>query len=153
MLTQSRLKEILDYDPDTGVFKWRRSNLPKIRSGDTAGVIRGDGQVAIKLYKRWRQAHRLAYLYMTGEIPGNIYHIDKDKSNNRWSNLRVSVKNIDPSSVNFAEKLKNLPKKPVEVIPNRFDGLVATTLVLLVVFLVGLGLAVHHILQVASIFE
>ena len=80
-LTQERLKELFTYEPTTGVFT-RKSN------GSVATNIH-NGYVRIFIdYKEYR-AHRLSYLYMTGEFPVSIVdHINHDKTDNRWSNLR-----------------------------------------------------------------
>ncbi len=89
-MTQEQLKEILDYDPLTGVFIWK---VPRkkgaIRSGTIAGCLEGRGYVAIKIFRKQWKAHRLAWLYMTGEHPiGEIDHINGVRTNNAWSNLR-----------------------------------------------------------------
>ena len=90
-LSQGRLKELLNYCPKTGIFTWVLDRGPKIRSGDIAGKRGKKWYCSIGIdYKRY-QAHRLAFLYMTGEFPsGPIDHIDHDFRNNRWENLRVA---------------------------------------------------------------
>ena len=82
MLTQERLKERLDYDPDTGVFV-------SLGTGDSIGV-HDEGYVRITMKDRKKHyAHRLAWLYVHGKWPeGDIDHIDRNKSNNAISNLR-----------------------------------------------------------------
>lgn len=91
-LTQVILKHFLYYDPFTGIFKWVA--IPKfahrINIGDTAGTTRGkEGYVIIKLLQEYHFAHRLAWLYMTGEWPEKfIDHINVVKDDNRWKNLR-----------------------------------------------------------------
>lgn len=91
MLTAERVRELLEYDPETGVFRWRA--LPSIKATRSkAGAIAGcsDGRYwGISIEKRRAQAHRLAWLYMTGDWPKfQIDHIDGDKINNRFANLR-----------------------------------------------------------------
>lgn len=90
MLTQERLKELVHYDPATGLFTWNKLR-PKCRPGDIAGR-ESDGYVVIKLdYKDYR-AHRLAFLYMTGEVPPNdVDHENLVRSDNRWDNLRPAT--------------------------------------------------------------
>lgn len=87
-LTAQRLREVLYYDPDTGIFKWRVRTSNRVSVGQVAGTPAGDGYVLIRIGKRcW--AHRLAWLYMTGKWPdGEVDHWDTNRSNNRWSNLR-----------------------------------------------------------------
>lgn len=87
-MTQARLKELLHYEPETGCFTWRIFST-LVRPGDRAGGGHGLGYRAIGLdYKKYLE-HTLAYLYMTGEWPENeIDHLNRDKSDNRWANLR-----------------------------------------------------------------
>jgi len=82
-----RLKELLIYDPDTGIFT-RRVSVSNRQAGEVAGYI-SNGYVIIAIDGRNHYAHRLAWAYMTGEWPTiDIDHWDRDKSNNRFKNLR-----------------------------------------------------------------
>lgn len=85
-LTQALLKAKLTYNPATGLFTWNKGQRY------SAGVIAGttfNGYIIIKLAQRRYRAHRLAWLYMTGEWPKNeIDHDNRDRADNRWSNLR-----------------------------------------------------------------
>lgn len=89
-LTQKRLKELLTYDPDSGEFRWVFNVSSTGRAGNVAGCTRSNsGYTVIRLDRKLYLAHRLAALYMEGKFPPNLIdHIDSDKSNNRWSNLR-----------------------------------------------------------------
>ena len=85
------LRQILFYDADTGVFIWRQSGMGR-RIGDMAGTI-GHGYRIIMIDWRRYRAHRLAWLYMTGEwAAAEIDHINLDKADNRWSNLRSATR-------------------------------------------------------------
>lgn len=82
MLNQNRLKELLIYDKDTGLFF---SNI----SNSVVGYKDDDGYIRIKINKKYYRAHRLAFLYMTGKFPDRqVDHKDLDKSNNKWDNIR-----------------------------------------------------------------
>lgn len=88
-LTAARLRELLNYDPETGLLTWIRSGQGVAYPGKVAGRFRPDGYVNIGIDKQLHQAHRLAWLYMTGEHPKHcIDHIDGNPANNRWANLR-----------------------------------------------------------------
>jgi hypothetical protein len=91
-LTQDRLKELLEYDPDTGLFVWRVS-CGTARRGDVAGGPHGSGYLRIRLGRGRYYAHRLAFLYMTGALPlAEVDHIDRDRANNAWGNLRSATR-------------------------------------------------------------
>jgi hypothetical protein len=101
MLTAKRLQELLSYEPETGLFRWRVNRcggryrqLLRARAGDVAGDLNGDGYWRIGVDGRRYKAHRLAWLYMTGEWAAKGYvveHRDRDPLNNRWSNLRLAT--------------------------------------------------------------
>lgn len=86
-LTQERLQALLHYEPATGVFTWVGGRgAPR---GSVAGAVREDGYVKIRLNGRAYLAHRLAWLWMTGEWPAaDVDHKDTVRSNNAWANLR-----------------------------------------------------------------
>jgi len=87
-LTAARLRELLHYASDTGVFTWRVFRCGRAMPGAVAG--RKSGQYwCINIDGQTFKASRLAWLYVTGEMPENVVdHWDTDKLNNRWSNLR-----------------------------------------------------------------
>ena len=87
-LTQSRLKEVLRYYPDTGIFIWKVSSRRR-RSGSEAGSLRHDGRVLIATDNQRFLRSRLAWLYMEGYFPENdVDHENRIRNDDRWSNLR-----------------------------------------------------------------
>lgn len=91
MFTQSHLKELLHYDPETGVFTWAVSRSG-VRIGDVAGCLKRNGYRYIGVDGRDYLAHRLAWLYMTGLWPADqIDHINGVKDDNRLVNLREAT--------------------------------------------------------------
>ena len=92
-LTSDTLKQLLEYSPITGKFTWkvrRNGHGGGVRPGDIAGKTNPvSGYIAIGVNGGLYLAHRLAFLYMTGEWPKKqVDHIDRDPANNAWRNLR-----------------------------------------------------------------
>lgn len=90
--TQDELKTLYRYDPETGHFTHLQSR-GKGRAGELAGNINSTGYVEMRVFNRLFGAHRLAVLYMTGELPVaplSVDHINGERSDNRWANLRVA---------------------------------------------------------------
>ena len=86
-----RIRELLDYDPLTGVILWRVSPSPNVRAGSVAGAD-CEGYRLIRICGGRYKGHQLVWLYMTGEWPSRqIDHIDTDRANNRWDNLRLAT--------------------------------------------------------------
>lgn len=89
ILTQSRLKELLNYDPETGVFTRLVDVTYNARAGDVAGSQMTVGYPTINLDGHRYYAHRLAWFYVHGVWPKNqIDHVDGERTNNRIANLR-----------------------------------------------------------------
>ena len=91
ILTQSRLKELLDYNPATGIFIRKINAGPSARKGNIAGCINNDGYLIFNVDCEEQRAHRLAFLYMNGEHPSDqVDHINHIRNDNRWCNLRLA---------------------------------------------------------------
>lgn len=90
MVTQNHLKEILHYDPETGVWTWIDAPNHNTRlNGQVAGSCRSDGYRKIRIDTHPYYAGRLAFLYMLGRWPyDEVDYIDRDPKNLKWNNLR-----------------------------------------------------------------
>ena len=101
ILTQERLKELLSYDPDTGLFV-RLISKGGRGVGSIAGTPHSLGYINMAVQGKKYLAHRLAWFYVHGEWPSSeIDHINHKKSDNRIINLRGATRK---------DNMRNLPK-------------------------------------------
>ena len=100
------VRQLLDYDPETGVFTYKARKPEQFKGGEhsaihtcnkwnsrcagsVAGSVAGRGHIDIAINRVNYRAHRLAWLYVYGKWPENgVDHIDGNPANNRLSNLR-----------------------------------------------------------------
>lgn len=109
-LTQKRLQEVLGYDLDTGVFKWRITLGSRAVSGGLAGTLAHQGHAVIRVDGSLYQAHHLAWLYVHGVFSSTpIRHKNGDRSNNRFNNL------IQASKSEIASHLQSSKLTPENV--------------------------------------
>lgn len=114
-LTQARLQELMTYDPETGIFTRIKPAGPK-KAGSTVGWLDVDhGYMRCSVDHVIYQQHRLAWLYMTGEWPpAQIDHIDRNRSNNRWSNLRCVTSQQNAFNRGNPRGYRYVPSKPTK---------------------------------------
>lgn len=106
-ITQELLRELLCYEPDTGIFTWRQRDKKWFKheaswkrwntryAGKRAGNLVTDTEGyqlrQVNVFKKTIAAHRAAWVYMAGlPIPEEIDHKNRDAKDNRWENLRAS---------------------------------------------------------------
>lgn len=101
---QVRLKELLHYDPDTGVFTNIKARKG-IRVGDVSGTTDRHGYKVIYIDRRQYKAHRLAWLYVNGEFPPEqIDHINRDREDNRICNLRCATRTENNQNLSVSSR-------------------------------------------------
>lgn len=91
MKTQVELKELFHYDPITGEFLrvgLVNPHTKKIIKCNRKINTQSRGYFQVGIGDKVHPVHRVIWVWMTGELPNEIDHIDGDRSNNKWSNLR-----------------------------------------------------------------
>ena len=85
LITPERLRALLHYDPETGIFV-RRTRKPRA----VVGCLSGDtGYLVIVLDRKQYYLHRLAWLYTHDRWPQGVTdHINRVRTDNRIANLR-----------------------------------------------------------------
>ena len=107
ILTQERVHELLTYDPNTGLFRWRKTRR-NAKINVVAGTIDPRGYVRISIDCKIYAAHRLAWLYMYGSWPTNeIDHINRIRGDNRIANLRDAPRVVNTQNVGFRKDNKS----------------------------------------------
>lgn len=87
--SQADLVAKLTYDPASGALAWRVDIASTCPAGTPAGMITAKGYLRLKFNGKAYLAHRVIWKMMTGDEPPNqIDHIDLNKANNAWINLR-----------------------------------------------------------------
>lgn len=93
IITQEYLKSILHYDPETGVFTRLSDKTGRFGVGSRVGSISDHGYLKTSISGKEYYLHRLAFLFMLGEIPKHeIDHINMSRDDNRWYNLRQATR-------------------------------------------------------------
>jgi hypothetical protein len=87
-LSMERLREILEYDPETGNFIWKTATSSRNPVGSIAGTVTSAGYREVCIDWKRYLIHRLAWFWTHGVWPHEIDHINRDRLDNRIANLR-----------------------------------------------------------------
>tara|TARA_R100001039_G_scaffold35011_1_gene29820 strand:+ start:4405 stop:4971 length:567 start_codon:yes stop_codon:yes gene_type:complete len=123
-ITSEIVRELLHYDPETGIFTWRARDRRWFKSEHScmawnakhankrAGCVWTSPRTGFKrrhiaLFRKTRLEHALAWMWMSDEpLPAQIDHENRDGTDNRWQNIRASnnAKNCLNRSKRFTNK-------------------------------------------------
>jgi hypothetical protein len=111
LLDAVRLREVLHYDPVSGVFTWKVNTARLKLVGKRAGYVGPDGYRVIRIYTTSFAAGCLAWLFMTGKWPTEeVDHKNLIKSDDSWHNLREATKANNIHNRRFKGKYKGTRK-------------------------------------------
>lgn len=92
MISAERLRELLDYDKETGKLSWRVRRSQRVRAGDPAGNLNSKGYMVLMIDGAEFKAARAIWAMVTGEWPSRSMFVDHEnrvRFDNRWTNLRL----------------------------------------------------------------
>jgi len=107
LITAERVREVLDYNTETGIFKWKKKTGKKVVVGSVTGCKTKNGYILIRVDNYLFTGHRLAWLYVHGSLPDcSIDHKNRDRADNRICNLRActATENGQNASLSKANK-------------------------------------------------
>lgn len=129
-MTTELVRELLDYDPATGICRWRvacNTTSTTRQIGDIAGSLMpptrngGGGYLTVWIEGRAYKLHRLIWLHVTGQWPDpEVDHINLNRANNRWTNLREATRSQNSANSPGWRKRQGL-KGAYRVNKNRGD--------------------------------
>lgn len=91
-LSHPRLLEVLEYDANTGVFRWKVRTSIRITAGAKAGCLGKDGYGRIGVDGRLYKTSRLAWFFTYGDWPSHpLDHINRNRRDDRLVNLREAT--------------------------------------------------------------
>lgn len=96
-ITTALVRELFDYEPDTGKVIWRarRNRTGRIKAGDEAGSKNAEGYRRVEMADKTILVHHLIFLWMGLQVPKFVDHINGVRDDNRWENLRPATHAIN----------------------------------------------------------
>lgn len=89
--TLALFQESLEYNPETGVLRWRKDPATNVRQGYMAGRRHQNGHLEVGLGKTTYMAHHVVWALAYGRFPERtLVHVNGIKTDNRLTNLRES---------------------------------------------------------------
>jgi hypothetical protein len=119
-MTQEELRKLVSYNPENGEFRRLVTTARKAKAGNVGGGLDDRGYRQIWVGGKHYWAHRLAWFYMTGVWPKLVDHINGDKADTRWCNLREA--NKSQNAANQRQKRNRALPKGVYQYPYQYGG-------------------------------
>lgn len=138
MVTQERVKELFDYDPETGAFVWKvaHGSSKRIPAGTVVKTVTVRGYIAVRFDGKLHLVHRLIWLYVYGYMPVEVDHRNNIPTDNRLVNLRPcdrlrNAKNVKchkdtASGIKGVYKTKNGKRWTSRIMVNGQDHVLGT---------------------------
>lgn len=117
-LTQTRLKELMYYNPETGELTWLQKSHKNssIKPGDPVGSVNGQNYLQSRVDGKWYRVHRLCWFWVHGEWPEVVDHVNGNRLDNRLENLRAT--NVGGNNHNYQKHREGIPPN----VSKRKDG-------------------------------
>lgn len=104
MTDPARLRDLFDYDPETGLLRWKIDRQGGAHAGDIVQSRDGHGYIQVTIDAKNLRAHRVIWAMCHGQWPsGQIDHINGVRDDNRISNLRVASPRQNSSNLGLAK--------------------------------------------------
>ena len=109
IISQKLLSSLFKYDKESGILTRIRHISGSAKMGDTVGTKRVDGYLCVIIDGESYLLHRIIWILTTGEQPNTIDHINRNRGDNRWCNLR----NVSPQENCYNQSLRSNNKSGI----------------------------------------
>lgn len=100
MIKLERLNEVFNADFEKGILVWKVSNSNRIKVGSSPTTINNNGYYSVKIDGKRLLVHRVLWLMSGKDLPDHLDHINRDRLDNRMSNLRPATKSQNQANKN-----------------------------------------------------
>lgn len=100
------VRHLFDYDPETGVLRWKNPRSTRLRPGDVAGTyVAKTGRTYVRFNGKRNLIYRVIWVWVTGRNPtGEIDHINGDTTDNRFANFRDVSRQVNAQNLRKAQR-------------------------------------------------